>query len=307
MAVPGFQEITLPLLQLLNDGQEHRTGDAISKLGQQLALTPADLEERLPSGVQTRFANRVYWSFVHLSNSALIERVAQGRYRITPSGQAALAAGPSRIDMRFLLQYPSYQAFRRASQSGDEQEVVTAPQGQTPDEVIQSAYLALRRTVEAELLERVKQASPAFFEQLVVKLLVAMGYGGSQEDAGQAVGRSGDGGIDGVVNEDKLGLDVVYIQAKRWEANVGSPVLQGFVGSLEAKRAHKGVLIRTSGFTSDARDFVRAVGKRIVLIDGTTLAHLMYEHGVGVVTVDRFDVKKVAAGFFDDELATAGT
>jgi restriction system protein len=166
--------------------------------------------------------------------------------------------------MKFLLQYPSYQSFRRASQSNDEDEVATAPQAQTPDEVIQSAYLSLRRTVEAELLERVKQASPAFFEQLVVKLLVAMDYGGSQEDAGHAVGRSGDGGIDGVVNEDKLGLDVVYIQAQRWDANVGSPVRQGFVGSLEAKRAHKGVLITTSGFTSDARDFVRAVSKRIV-------------------------------------------
>jgi restriction system protein len=230
----------------------------------------------------------------------LLESTGRGRFRITPLGLEVLHARPERIDIAFLERFPGFKEFK--TYKGPElSDTSTQEVTETPEESLETAYQDLRRSLAEDILERVKRCSPQFFEKLVVDLLVAMGYGGSRKDAGKAVGKSGDGGVDGIIKEDRLGLDAVYIQAKRWEAAVGRPVVQGFAGSLEGYRARKGVLISTSTFTAEAQDYINRIEKKIVLIDGEQLAQFMIDHNVGVMEVATYRVKKANADYFDEE------
>ena len=302
MAVPGFQDFMLPLLTLSADKAEHSIGDCCNQLADVLNVSGDDRKDMLPSGV-TRLANRVSWAGTYLRKAGLLEKTVRGRFRITRRGVEALAENPSRIDIAFLNRYPELVEFRaRKSAESPSGEALTQPaEEQTPEEALEASYQTLREGLAHELLERIGKCSPAFFEKLVVELLVAMGYGGSRKDAGEAVGRHGDEGVDGIIKEDKLGLDAVYIQAKRWEIAVGRPTVQAFAGSLEGHRARKGVLITTSQFTSDAKDYVTRIEKRIVLIDGDQLAQFMIDHGVGVNEVSSYRVMKIDADYFGDE------
>lgn len=301
MAVPDFQSLMLPLMVLSKDNKEHTNSEVIDKLAVIFNLTEQDLKEQLPSGRQTRFNNRVGWATTHLRKAGLLESVGRGKFRITERGQHVLLSNPERIDLKFLKQFPEFIEFRTSSKQNDDEEMIEPASDQTPEESLESSYQELRQELAQEILSLAKSCTPAFFERLVVDLLVAMGYGGSRKDAGQAVGQSGDGGVDGIIKEDKLGLDVVYIQAKRWEGTVGRPVVQTFAGSLEGFRARKGVLITTSNFSNTAKDYVNRIEKKIVLIDGDQLTQLMIDHGVGVSEVARYTIKKIDLDYFETE------
>ena len=263
-------------------------------------MNDAEMTKRIPSGQSTIFENRVGWARTYLKKAGLIEAVLRGQYRITQRGLDVLKSKPSKIDGALLKQFPEFVEFispQKGQTTGAEAET---PESQTPLEVLESAYQRLRREVADELLQAVRSATPAFFEHLVVDLLVAMGYGGSLEDAGQAVGRTGDDGVDGIIKEDRLGLDAVYIQAKRWTASVGRPEVQAFAGSLEGHRARKGVFITTSQFSKDADEYVKRIEKRIVLINGEQLAQLMLDYGIGVSDVATYTVKKLDHDYFEE-------
>lgn len=307
MAVPPFQDFMLPFLQHIADGAEHQVSELFEHLGQAFKLTEQDLKEMLPSGRETRFKNRVYWTRVHLGQAKLLDATGRGRFKVTERGLKLLATNPKRIDLHVLEQYPEFLEFRGKTKPADE--TVAASQVSeeesstlSPEEQLETSYQHLRQQLAVDLLSQIRKSSPAFFEQLVVDLLVAMGYGGSRSDAGQAIGQSGDGGIDGIIKEDRLGLDIVYLQAKRWEASVGSPEVRNFTGSLEGHGAQKGVLITTSKFTKDAIEFARRLQqKKLVLIDGEKLAELMMDFGVGVNKVATYTVQKIDPDYFDDE------
>lgn len=306
MPIPGYQEFMLPLLRLAGDEQEHSISAALDSLAHSMGVTDEERELMLPSGTQTQLYNRVTWAATYLTKSMLLQKTARGRFKITPRGLDVLKQKPPRIDNSFLEQFPEFNAFRTKkneprrgailnpsnSSAGDTIEI-------TPDEQLDLAYKELRETLADELLGRVRAASPKFFEHLVVDLLVAMGYGGSRIDAGQVVGKSGDGGIDGVIKEDRLGLDMVYIQAKRHEADIGPNAIREFVGSLSEHKAHKGVFITCGGFTSGAKEAAARAQTRIVLIDGDQLADYMIDHGVGVADHKSFIIKKLDSDYFE--------
>ncbi len=301
MAIPDFQRFMLPFLQILGDGEEHTLSEVIETLAEAFGLTEDDRKELLPSGRQAKLDNRVGWTRTHLKKAGLLESVGWGRFRITERGIEVLRSNPPYINMRFLEQFPEFYEFRHSSRQGNKQDEEEEIPDQTPEETLELGYQSLRQALAQDILERVKSCSPRFFERLVVDLLVTMGYGGSREDAGHAIGQSGDEGIDGTINEDRLGLDVVYIQAKRWENTVGRPVVQGFAGSLEGQRARKGILITTSQFSHEARDYVNRIEKKIVLIDGEQLAQLMIDYGVGVTEKAVYTVKRIDEDYFVGE------
>ncbi len=287
----------LPILQLLGDQQEHFLRDIIDQLAAHFGLSQDERNQLLPSGTQPVFANRAAWGRTYLGKAGLLETVGRGKIRITTRGLDVLKSQPPAINIALLNQFPEFEAFHRASPKA---EAPATAEVETPEEAMESNHQGLRAALALDLLDRIKKCSPQFFERLVVDLLVAMGYGGSRKDAGEAVGRSGDGGIDGIIKEDRLGLDIVYIQAKRWESTVGRPQVQAFAGSLEGHRARKGVFITTSQFTPDAREYVTRIEKKIVLIDGERLAQFMIDHHVGVTHVATYQVKKVDADYFGD-------
>jgi restriction system protein len=304
MPIPDYQAFMLPLLQAIADGRDHPTREITQRLADQLNLAPAEREEMLPSGQQTVVANRIGWAKTYLKKAGLLENPVRGKVRITLDGRKVLERRPAAIDRRFLEQFPTFQTFI-AQDATDSDAISPITQEneddtKTPEEAIESAYVALRNALADELLDRVKGCSPRFFEVLVIKLLVAMGYGGTLADAGKVLGRARDGGIDGTIDEDTLGLDVLYVQAKRWETNVGRPVVQAFAGSMEGARAMKGVLITTSDFSKDAKDYVSTIGRKIVLIDGKQMAQLMINHNVGVITTRTYSLKRQDSDFFDD-------
>jgi restriction system protein len=306
MAIPDYQTVMLPLLRLAADGQDHRSRDAVEILAGEFDLTPEERTELLPSGKQAVFNNRVGWANTYLKAAGLLEAPRRGVLRITQRGRDLLKEGIARIDVSVLERYPEFVDFRgkrrpKSTESAEAQTIDASSSSDTPEDALSNAYRSLRAELESELLEEIGRASPAFFEQLVVDLLVNMGYGGSRQDAGRAIGRSGDGGIDGIIDEDRLGLDVIYLQAKRWESTVGRPEIQKFAGALQKHRARKGVFITTSSFSREALEYAGVIDTRIILIDGARLAKLMVDHGVGVSTVGTYEIKRVDSDYFSEE------
>lgn len=302
MPIPDFQALMLPLLRTLSDGQERKMRDLTASLAEQFHLTDDERKEMLPSGQQTIFSNRVAWAKAHLKNAGLLENPSRGKVLISAQGRSILDQKPAVLNCKFLKQFPSYLDFIGQGQTEPGSSVPDPIEGQkTPLELLDESYQTLRKATAEELLTRLKGCSPGFFEQVVVRLLQAMGYGGITGEA-TVTGKPGDAGIDGVIKEDKLGLDVVCIQAKRWDVSVGRPIVQGFVGSMDYIRARKGVILTTSHFTKDALDFVdRIEGKKVVLIGGDQLADLMIEHNVGVTPTKSYNLKDVSNDFFDED------
>jgi restriction system protein len=309
MAIPDYQSIMLPLLKLAGDGQQHRFRDAVERLATQFSLTNDERSEMLPSGTALLFDNRVGWARTYLKQAGLVESQRRGIFCITDSGRKLLVENPSAIDVALLDRYSGFREFRSRRHNRDKSETVAESQESligekdTPEDSLADAYNNLRKSLEEDVLEQVYSSSPSFFEQLVVDLLVKMGYGGSRRDAGKAIGQSGDEGIDGIINEDKLGLDVIYIQAKRWkfDSTVGRPEIQKFAGALMGKRAKKGVFITTARFSRDAEEFANSIESKVILIDGQRLATLMVDYNVGVATVGTYEVKKIDTDYFEGE------
>jgi restriction system protein len=300
MSIPDFQLTMLPLLRHLADGKERTNQETLDVLAQHFSLTEAEQAQLLPSGLQGLFMNRVAWAKSHLKGARCIESVGRGVYRITDRGRELLRQNPSQVNLRTLREFPEYLEFRKPKSADppiiDQPDV---PNEMTPEEHLEYGYKTIRDQISSDLLQRIKAGTPSFFEGLVVELLLAMGYGGSRSDAGKTVGRSGDGGIDGVIKEDRLGLDVIYIQAKRWEGTVGRPEIQKFAGALQGQRAKKGVFITTSDFSKDAHSFASQLESKIVLIDGALLAGLMIDFGIGVTTTATYSVCRVDSDYFD--------
>lgn len=307
MAVPDYQSLMLPLLKYAaGRNAEISTGQAADALAVSLALSEEDLKQMPPSGITTTFLNRVGWAATYMKKAGLLKATRWGFYQISDRGLDVLRKDPQELDNRFLARYPEFQAFKnlRGTRSGNKAKEAAEAfdfSHATPSEVLERAYENLRDELADDLLKRLKQINPTFFERVVVELLVRMGYGGSRADAGKAIGKSGDGGIDGIIKEDKLGLDVVYVQAKRWDSNsVGRPDVMQFAGALQAQKANKGIFITTSTFTNDAKNYVAQIGSKIVLIDGEQLAELMIDNDVGVSTVGLYPVKRIDSDYFDE-------
>lgn len=310
MAIPDYQTLMLPLLRTLCDGRTRVIKDVTTELANEFQLTAEERMVLLPSGGTPTFFNRVGWAKTYLKKAGLVSQSKRGTVEITPSGQSVLERPPVRIDVNYLEQFPAFVEFRtvgrdRLTQSSDDQSQqkleVVSPE-LTPDEVIERAYRRHWDALADEVIERVKNCSPAYFERLVVQLLIKMGYGGSRQEAGEALGRSGDGGIDGIINEDRLGLDAIYLQAKRWEGSVGEGPIRDFKGALDAKGAQKGVFITTSTFTPAALLAARTSRSyKIVLIDGPRLAELMIEHDLGVSVAASYHLKRIDSDFFTDD------
>lgn len=309
MAVPDFQSLMHPVLDQYADGRERLAKDVRQAVGKALHLTDGDIHELLPSGRQTRFANRVAWAHSYLRQAGLLESPRRGFYRLSARGRELLPGLPTRIDIKYLEQFEEFREFRlRGGEAADlgTPEAALAAAGTaalTPDEQIRLGYQRLRANVAAELLERLRRASPKFFEELVVDLLVAMGYGGSHADAARVVGRAGDGGIDGIIKEDRLGLESIYIQAKRWKDDsvVSRPDIQQFAGALQGQRARKGVFITTARFSEEARRYAEGLQTTIILIDGPQLAELMIDYGIATTTVETLKLVRVDEDYFSDE------
>lgn len=297
MAIPDYQSVMLPLLRLAADGKEHTLREAVEELAEQFKLTEEERKELLPSGSQFTFANRVGWARTYMNKAALLESTRRGYFRITQRGRDVLAKNPPEINVKFLDQFPEFIEFRTKHRVPSTEAAETESL-QTPGELLESAYQKLREDLSAELLKTIGECSPAFFERLVIDVLIKMGYGGSRKEAGKAIGRSGDEGIDGIINEDRLGLDVIYIQAKRWQGPIGRPEIQKFAGALQGHRANKGIFITTSSFTRDAEDYVTKINSKIVLIDGEQLSQLMIDHNVGVTSVTSYETKKIDSDYF---------
>jgi restriction system protein len=302
MAIPDYQTCMLPLLKYYADGQEYTNRDSIEALAKQFKLTEEERRKMLPSGVQGLFDNRVNWARTYMKKAALIESPKRGVHKITKRGLEILKKKPDRIDVAYLGQFQEFKDFRALRHVKEESEEPELDlNNKTPEESLEGAYQKLRGDLAAELLQRLKSCSPTFFERLVVEVIVKMGYGGTRQDAGKAIGKAGDGGIDGIIKEDKLGLDAIYIQAKRWENTVGRPEIQKFIGALAQQRAKKGLFITTSSFSADAEDCVSRIEAKVVLIDGETLAQMMIDHNVGVSTVGTYEVKKIDSDYFSEE------
>ncbi len=304
MPIPKYQEIMLPLLKYAGDEREHSLRETIEALADKFALTNEERRALLPSGQQAIFDNRVGWARTYMKKAGLLVTTRRGYYQITERGKTVLQQNPPEINAAFLKRFPEFVAFqtskRQVSPETDLQEGDDSTQ--TPEEVIEEAYQQVRQDLAAELLQTIISHSPAFFERLVIDLLVKMGYGGTRKDAGEAIGHSGDGGIDGIIKEDRLGLDIVYIQAKRWDdVTVSRPEIQKFAGALQGQRARKGIFITTSRFSAAAQEYVSRIDSKIVLIDGETLAQLMIDYNIGVATIAAYELKRVDSDYFTEE------
>jgi restriction system protein len=301
MPVPDFQSFFRPLLEFSSDGADHSMKEARDALALSMRMTEADLRESLPSGIQTKFDNRVAWAKTYLLQAGALDSPKRGYFRITERGREILKRNTGKIDNTVLNQFPEFKEFhspkspRRGTTDQEEQT------SETPEEVFQRSYERIKTDLAAELLERIKRNTPAFFERLVVDFMIALGYGGSRADAGKSVGQSGDEGIDGIIKEDRLGLDIVYLQAKRWEGCVGRPEIQRFVGALHGKRAKKGVFITTGKFSADAFQYVATIDPKVILIDGRSLAEMMIDHNVAVSVGTTYQIKKVDNDYFLDD------
>ena len=305
MAIPDYQTLMLPVLAIAAEGETRVPLDA-EKIADRLGLTEDEREEMLPSGKQRLLHNRVHWAKFYMSKAGLIDSPKRGVFVISPAGRQMLTSNPSRIDVETLKRIPAFAEFYSTSTTSTDNAIPVATPSTsdaTPEEQIDAAHAVLTAALKADLLQRILDQSPFFFERLIVDLLVAMGYGGSHEDAARQLGKSGDGGIDGVIDEDRLGLDRIYVQAKRYAvgSSVGRPEVQGFVGSLVGRGASKGVFVTTSAFSKQAIDYARGLQQRVILIDGPQFTELMIEFGVGVRTSRAIEVKRVDEDFFADE------
>lgn len=304
MPIPDFQSIMRPLLEAHQDGQEHLNRDLVAQLADHFKLTLEERRKMLPSGGARFFDNRVGWAKSHISQAGLLSSPRRAVSVITERGLNILRSCPDRIDLRVLNEFEDYRDFRNRRRAPDEQPGGTEEEGsntQPPEELLDNAYQKVRRQTEAELLSQIMENPPDFMERVVVDLVVRMGYGGSRKDAGEALGRSGDEGIDGIIKEDPLGLDIIYLQAKRWAGPVGRPEIQKFAGALQGQRAKKGIFITTSTFSTDATEYVSRIDSKIILIDGSQLTKLMFDHGIGVTTASTYEVKRVDSDYFADE------
>ena len=302
MPIPDYQSIMLPLLKLAGDRDEHSLSEAIETLAGQYHLSEAERSELLPSGRQPTFDNRVGWARTYMAKAGLLQAPRRAHFQITERGLAVLAEQLASINVAYLRRFPEFLEFQAGSgKKAREGNGAEPEETVTPEEAIESAHQKLQQDLARDLLAAVKSCSPAFFERLVIDLLVKMGYGGTRRDAGQAIGRSGDGGIDGIIKEDRLGLDVVYVQAKRWEGTVGRPEIQSFAGALQGQRARRGVFITTSDFSQPALHFASTIESKIVLLDGATLAQLMIDYDIGVALVAAYELKRVDSDYFAEE------
>lgn len=301
--IPGFQKFMLPLLKFVSDKKEHSTNEALEYIALEFNLTEEQQNEWLPSGNQKVFSNRVFWAKSYLKMAGLIENTKRAHFKITERGLLTLNENPEEINIKYLKKFPDFlelsEGWKNSSTNNDNEEEIQTPQ--TPEELLENSYQDIRKSLAQEILSKIKLCSPFFFEKLVVELLVKMGYGGSRTDAGKAIGKSGDEGIDGIIKEDKLGLDIIYIQAKRWESVVGRPEIQKFVGALAGQGAKKGIFITTSRFTIDARDYIPRNETKIVLIDGEHLANLLIDNDLGVSKQVVYEIKKIDLDFFEEE------
>jgi restriction system protein len=298
MTIPDYQSIMLPLLEFAADQEEHSRHEAIEHISKIFNLTEEEKNQLLPSGTKPIINNRVGWAKTYLKKAGLLDYPKRGYFNITDIGLNVLEDKPTKITNRYLKNFPSFVEFRKSRVVEKEDPVFT--EDKTPHELIENGVQQIIQELGSELLEYIKKSSPAFFERIVVDLLVRMGYGGSIIDAGSALGRTGDEGIDGVIKEDKLGLDNIYIQAKRWKSSVGRPELQAFVGALQGKRSRKGIFIITSSFTEAAKKYVNSIDTKVALIDGETLVRYMIENDLGVITRDTYKIKELDADYFDE-------
>ena len=307
MPIPDFQSIMLPLLKILADGKVYKYREIFEALVREFQVTEAERKEMLPSGQQEIFANRVGWAKTYLKKAGLIDSPQRATFVISEKGKEILSQNPARIDTKFLRQFHEFQEFTQVNKQNEtitlESNLSTSDQEQNPEELLENSYQEIRQALATDLLSILRKLSPDAFEKLVVELLVKMGYGGSIRDAGKAVGKSGDQGIDGIIKEDRLGLDIIYIQAKRWADNnaVGRPEIQKFVGALAGQGAKKGIFITTSYFTKEALEYAPRNEIKIVLIDGEELGQLMIDYNLGVSTKEIYEIKRIDHDYFGDE------
>jgi restriction system protein len=304
MPIPDYQSLMLPLLKLAQEQGPLEMRKAVRLLSDLYGLTESERRMLLPSGTSAIIANRVGWARTYLKKAGLLDSPVRGQIVVTKRGEEILSKNVDFIDVKFLKQFDEFRTFQTAHKSiGDSNPSLlhqNNAEHETPEELLEQAHLDLKEQVLSEILERVRSCSPEFFEALVVEVVVKMGYGGSRKDAGKAIGRSGDEGVDGIINEDRLGLDLIYLQAKRWGANVGRPEIQKFAGALQGKRAKKGIFITTSDFTNEAIEFVRNIDSKIVLVNGKSLVDLMWECNVGVSLSGVYEVKRVDIDYFSE-------
>ena len=300
--IPDFQSIMLPLMQHIADGNEHSLTETIDALALHFKLSDDDLNQYYPNQNQKIFHNRVsWWAKNNLKKAGLLEITRTGHFVITEKGKQVLSANPSIINKKFLMQFPEYSGKDKTDEKSDMIETDNDADNATPEEIMENNYIEIRKNLASEILSKIKSCSPAFFEDLVVELLVKMGYGGTIKEAGKSIGRSGDEGIDGIIKEDRLGLDLIYIQAKRWENVVGRPEIQKFIGALAGQGAKKGVFITTSRFTNEAKEYQPKNEVKIVLIDGKQLADFMIEFELAVSTAYTFEIKRIDNSYFEEE------
>ena len=303
--VPDFQSIMLPLLEITGDKKEHTIQEVRDLLAKYFNLTEDEISELLSKSKQQRFNNRVGWARTYLKKAGLLEYSGVGSFIITEHGLKVLQEKPSKINIKYLTRFPEFLEFKKLSKKEKKIKDTGAEillEEKTPEDLLEIGYDKYQEKLLSDLLEKVKQCTPVFFERLVVELLVGMGYGGSFEDAGKAIGKSGDDGIDGIIKEDKLGLDVIYIQAKKWSTNpIGSPEIQKFAGALLGKKAKKGVFITTSKFTEGAISYARNVENKIILIDGEQLTKYMVENGIGVSETASYKINNIDLDYFTEE------
>lgn len=303
MAIPSFQDFMLPLLEVLKDEKEYHRSDLNERLAEYFKLSEEERRSLLPSRKQEIYKNRIGWARTYLLKAGLIERLERGIYKITERGLEALKQNPQRIDVNYLLQYPEFKEFLNRDKIETNYNKDLEREQDTPFETLDKAYQLIKNQLAQELIDRILQKPPSFFEKLIIDLLLAMGYGGSVDDAGKITGKTSDEGIDGIIKEDKLGLDVIYVQAKRWgpKTLVGRPEIQKFVGALAGFGARKGIFITTSDFTKEAREYIPKNDTKIVLVNGQMLANLMITYNVGVYVDTKYEIKKIDNDYFDEE------
>lgn len=305
VSIPDYDDIKLPLLKFAGDGNEHSSKEAVESLSLVLNLTVEEKTMLYPTKKVPIFYDRVHWALTYLKHAGLVEGTKRGFFKITERGQGVLRQNLEKIDNKFLGQFPEFLEFQRGGKRKEKHETLEKQanySNRTPLELLEESYKIVMEELASELLDNVKNCSPSFFERLVVELLVEMGYGGSIKEAGQAIGRTGDEGVDGVIKEDPLGLDQIYIQAKKWEGTIGRPEIQKFAGALQGQRAKKGIFITTGNFSTEAEQYVSKIENKIVLVDGNQLTEYMIDRNLGVTLEKPYSVKKLDLDYFEEQI-----